>query len=83
MPAGRCLRQSARNGCALYKHEPHHSHTYTNHKFGALGVRSLVTDNDTSWEPEYLIQEDAPLLWEQCVATKDHRAVLGPRERQM
>ncbi|KAF9869592.1 hypothetical protein CkaCkLH20_12985 [Colletotrichum karsti] len=45
-----------------------------------LKCRWNVAENDTTWEPEYLIQ-DAPLLWKQYIATCDHRAVLGPRER--
>ncbi|KAJ3957293.1 hypothetical protein N0V92_006134 [Colletotrichum tropicale] len=48
-----------------------------------LQCRWKVAENDTSWEPEWLIQEDAPLLWKQYIATCDHRAVLGPRQRQM
>lgn len=45
--------------------------------------RWKVAENDTSWEPEWLIQEDAPLLWKEYIATCDHRAILGPRERHM
>ncbi|KAE9567061.1 hypothetical protein CGMCC3_g16779 [Colletotrichum fructicola] len=47
-----------------------------------LKCRWKVAENDTSWEPEWLIQEDAPLLWKEYIATCDHRAVLAPRERQ-